>query len=122
MPRWTALFLVLALTATSASRLACVWECTDETADAHAAASCHESSGGDTLGASASHCPLTPEAAELWTAKGHEPQRLRPTLDTVRTPNPASLPNTVLTISQSHLFARSHTPGAILRSTSVLRI
>jgi hypothetical protein len=79
MSRSTALCLVLALTTASASRLACVWECVDRRADAHAAAPCHEAPerGPTVAAAAATHCPLTPDEAALWVAKSSESPRTR---------------------------------------------
>jgi hypothetical protein len=122
MAGWTALALILVLTGSPASRLACVWECGDAAANEHPATTCHIVAGsGETLTASSPHCPLTPEAAELWTAKGSEPHRLRPIPDLARTADPpaeSAAPDKVIAAG----LPRLQTTGVPFQSHAVLRI
>jgi hypothetical protein len=123
MIRGITVCLVLALASTSASRLACVWDCVAVEDAAHAAAPCHEVPvSGPTLTGSNSHCPLTADSTAIWTAKGSEPQRVRVTLDVARQPVPY----------EGTLFASAfnvtgppplhHARGAARQTNSVLRI
>lgn len=123
MIRGTALCLVLALTAASASRLACVWECVEPDGGAGATAACHDvPASGATLTAAESHCPLTPEGAALWTVKGSEPQRLRDALDVARLSHAFDGAIIAWPFRFTGPPPLHHARGAALQTNAVLRI
>jgi hypothetical protein len=123
MIRGIAICLVLALAATSASRLACVWECVEVKGETHAAAACHEVPlSGPTLAASDAHCPLTPDGTAIWTAKGNEPQRMREVLEGARQPHPSEAAMIAPPVHPTGPPPLHHARGPAFQANSVRRI
>jgi hypothetical protein len=100
-----------------------VWECVEVAGETHAAASCHEvAARGATLTASASHCPLTSEETALWTAKGYEPQRLRPVTAAERHDTLSAMFTLAAAFRRIGPRAGNYSRGAVFHSNSILRI
>jgi hypothetical protein len=123
MIRRIALVLALVLAAVSARQLTCVWGCGEIAATSHRAAACHESANDDpTLAATATHCPVAPEAAVLTASKSSEPQRHRVALPFERIAAAAVAWSDHLAIGQVWPAAARLSAHTFSRTSAVLRI
>jgi len=123
MIRRIALALVLALAAVSARQLTCVWGCGEIAETSHRAAACHKSANDEpTLAATATHCPVAPEAAVLTASKSSEAQRHRVALPFERIAAAAVAWSDRHAIGQSWPTSPTLSADTFSRTSAVLRI